>query len=170
MSAWIVAVAQIDVLVLAGVQFGVSYDAGPSTVPAPLGLAAAGRDLWAENHRSIDHRYGGRTEPSSYLPPAAEVLLDRVAVVKAIDCYVYQSSEHPGWSTSGAADYCRRLRAAAMAGLSLAPGDGRYPLGWDEAPWGIDQLAQAGVAAGGHVRAADRSPTRTGRGANRMDR
>lgn len=153
MSAWIVAAAQIDVLVLAGVQFGVSYDAGPSTVPAPLGLAAAGRDLWAENHRSIDHRYGGRTEPSSYLPPAAEVLLDRVAVVKAIDCYVYQSSEHPGWSTSRAADYCRRLRAAAMAGLPLAPDGGRYPIGWDEAPWGIVQLAQAAVAAGGVDRA-----------------
>lgn len=147
MSVWIVASAHIDVLVLAGVQFGIRYDTGPAIGPVPGVLAASGADLWAENHRSADHRYGTRTVPPEYVAPVAELLLDRVAVVKAIDCFVYQSGEHPRWSTSRAADYCRQLRVAAMAGLSLGAGDDRYPIGWDEAPWGIDRLDQAAVAS-----------------------
>ena len=147
MSAWIVARAHIDVLVLAGVQFAVPYEADPGR-PAvgPAALAAAGADLWAENHRSVDHRYGERTAPVDYMAPTAEVLLDPVAVVKAVDCFVYQSCEHPGWPASRAADYCTRLRAGVMAGLATeAAGSGsrQYPLGWHEAPWGIDDLAQA---------------------------
>jgi hypothetical protein len=146
-SAWIVAVAHIDVLVLAGVQFEVPYDRRAPTAGGPAALVAAGTDLWAENHRSVDHRYGGRTEPSVYRAPTAEVILDRAAVVKAVDCFVYQCGEHPGWPASRAADYCRRVRAAAMSGLPLASADGRYPVGWDEAAWGIDRLDQA-VAGG----------------------
>jgi hypothetical protein len=150
-SAWIVTRAHIDVLVLAGVQLGVSYDLEP---PGPIGpplLKAAGQDLWAENHRSVNHRYGEDTESSAYSAPTAEVVLDPVAVVKAIDCFVYQSCEHPGWDASRAADYCTRLRAAALAGLSLQsgdPADRGYPIGYDDAPWGIDHLAQAAIGAG----------------------
>ena len=143
MSVWVVASAHVDVLVLAGVQLGVPYDAENSSPPGALGLAAAGQDLWAENHRSADHRYGSSTTPPAYPAPVAEILLDRIAVVKAIDCYVYQSCEHPGWFASRAENYCRRLRAAAMDGLPLLPGGGRYPVGWDDAPWGIDHLVQA---------------------------
>ena len=151
MSAWIVTHAHIDVLVLAGVQLGVPYD---SEDPAPVGprvLARAGADLWAENHHSVNCRYGEDSEPPAYPPPTAEVVLDPVAVVKAVDCFAYQSCEHAGWDTSRAADYCARLRVAAMAGLPLESGDpgGRgYPIGYDCAPWGIDHLAQA--AAVGH--------------------
>lgn len=142
-SAWIVDQAHIDVLVLAGVQLGVSYDPGPPAVPGPAALAAAGADLWAENHRSVDHRYGLRTEPPDYVAPTAEVLLDPAAVVKAVDCFVYQSGEHPDWPSSRAEDYCRRLRAAALTGLPLPSTGGQYPIGWDEAPWGIDHVGQA---------------------------
>ena len=145
MSAWIVARAHVDVLVLAGVQFGVPYDP-QSPRPGPPVLAAAGADLWAENHYSVDYRYDEHSEPHPYPAPTAEVVLDPVAVVKAVDCFAYQSCEHPGWSASRAADYCARLRAAAIAGLPLEPGDpgeNPYPAGYDEAPWGIDDLAQA---------------------------
>jgi hypothetical protein len=149
MSAWLLAQAHIDVLVLAGAQFGVSYDALRPAIAGPPALAAAGADLWTENHRSVDRRYGTVTGPPEYVAPTAEVILDRVAVVKAVDCFVYQSSEHPDWPASRAEDYCRRLRDAALAGLPLASPDGRYPVGWDEAPWGIDHVGQAaaGVSA-----------------------
>jgi hypothetical protein len=149
-SAWIVARAHIDVLVLAGVQFGVLYDPEDPAPVGPGALAAAGAGLWAENHHSVNCRYGEDTEPPPYPAPVAEVILDPVAVVKAIDCFAYQSCEHAGWDASRAADYCARLRVAALAGLPLEPGDpvGRgYPVGYDDAPWGIDHLAQA--AAGG---------------------
>lgn len=78
-SAWIVARVHIDVLVLAGVQFAISYDTGD---PAPVGprlLAAAGVDLWAENHHSVNCRYREDCEPLSYPAPTAEVVLDPVA-------------------------------------------------------------------------------------------
>jgi hypothetical protein len=149
-SAWIVARAHIDVLVLAGVQFGVSYEPDSSGHIGPAVMAAAGADLWAENHRSVNCRYGEDTEPPSYPAPTGEVILDPVAVVKAIDCFAYQSCEHAGWDASRAADYCGRLRIAALDGLPRKP-DGPasrgYPIGYDNAPWGIDHLAQAAAGA-----------------------
>lgn len=146
MSAWIVTRAHIDVMVLAGVQFGVPYGPHQSAPIGPAVLAAAGADLWAENHRSVNCRYGEDTEPPAYPAPTAEVILDPVAVVKAIDCLAYQSCEHPGWDASRAAGYCTRLRDAALTGLPLEPGnpdEHRYPVGYDKAPWSIDHLAQA---------------------------
>ena len=58
---------------------------------------------------------------------------------------------------SRAADYCRRLRTAAMAGLTVAAVGSDsglpYPVGWGTAPWGIDHVTQAAatvpVCAGG---------------------
>ena len=152
MSAWIVSQAHFDVLVLAGVQYATPYE-DPSTSatvrrghPHPADLTAAGTDLWAENHRSVNSRYDQHTEPPSYSAPTAEVILDPVAVVKAIDCYVYQSCEHPGWTDSCAAGYCQRLRATIMKTLPVADDSDSglpYPTGWDHAPWGIDSIRQA---------------------------
>jgi hypothetical protein len=155
-SAWIVARAHIDVLILAGVQFGVAYEPGASDPIVPAELAIAGADLWAENHRSVNCRYGEDSEPPAYPAPTAEVVLDPVAVVKAIDCFAYQSCEHAGWDASPAADYCARLRAAALACLPLEPGDpaGRgYPVGYDDALWGIHHIAQAAAGAAFQARA-----------------
>ena len=160
MSAWIVSQAHIDVLVLAGVQYATPYDASADLRrgPNPTGLTAAGVDLWAQNHRSVNFRYDERTEPPAFTAPTAEVILDPVAVVKAIDCYVYQSCEHPGWNGSRADRFCQRLRAAAMTGLPVAAvgsDTGRpYPEGWQRPPWGIDDLTQAaaGAAAAGGIR------------------
>jgi hypothetical protein len=154
-SAWVVASAHIDVLVLAGVQLGVPYEPAEAATPTPVALAATGADLWAENHRSVDHRYDQRTEPPHYPAPTAEVILDRVAVVKAVDCFVYQSCEHAGWPTSRAADYCRRLRDAAIAGLPRASAREPYPVGWDLAPWGIDDISQAATASPAELSGAE---------------
>lgn len=142
--------AHIDVLVLAGVQYGVPYGPEQATPVHPAVLAAAGAELWAENHYSVNHRYNENSVPPAYSAPVAEVVLDAVAVVKAVDCFACQSCEHPGWDDSRAAGYCARLRAAAIIGLPLEPGDPagrRYPVGYDDPPWGITDLAQAATPA-----------------------
>ena len=74
MSAWIVSQAHIDVLVLAGVQYATPYDVSADLRrgPNPTGLTAAGVDLWAENHRSVNFRYDEHTEPPVYSAPTAE--------------------------------------------------------------------------------------------------
>jgi hypothetical protein len=145
MSAWIVNRTHIDALVLAGVQFSVIDQ------PTPQTLTELGADLWEENHRSVNDRYDVNARPSEYTTPIAEVVLDPVAVVKLVDCYVYQSCEHPGWDGSRASGYCRRLRAAAMTGLpwERSPGHGEepYPAGWAYAPWGICELSEAVAVA-----------------------
>lgn len=97
-------------------------------------LSALGETLWLENHKSVKCRYDAfdtdknPNPPPSYTfrrdakcPPALEVL-------KAIACFEYQTSEHPGWKTSFAFQFCQELRAAVCQGLP----------GWDAAPWAID--------------------------------
>ncbi len=142
MSAWIVSRAHIDALVLAGVQFGLA------TQPTPQALVAVGTGLWQANHASVNHRYHRIHLAPTYPAPTATVVLDPVTVVKLIDCYVYQSCEHPGWQTSPAAEFCRRLREILMRDLPFDTAlDHRapYPIGWQDAPWGIEDLHQAAV-------------------------
>lgn len=92
-----------------------------------------GQMLWAENHRSIQFRY------AEY--PAVEVgepyvyddqrflwtHIDPVAVLKAIDCYEYQSCEHPQWRESEAWAFCQVLRSVAIDALP----------GYEEAAWEV---------------------------------
>lgn len=145
MSAWIVSAEHIDVLVLASVQFGLIDK------PTRTGLSELGASLWTENHRSINYRYDEDEQPPPYAAPTAEVVLDAVAVVKAVDCYAHQSGDHPEWAASVSAEHCTRLRQAAMCGLAVeapAPGDSKpYPLGYDHAPWGITEITDACASA-----------------------
>ena len=146
MSAWIVSRAQIDALVLAGIQFRVPFDPATSAgrIPTPAELAAAGTALWTENHRSVNHRYDEDTAVPDYTPALPEVLLDPVAVVKLIACYAYQSCEHPGWDTSASADFCTRLREAVLAGLPMEEDVTGFavPVGYDSRPWSFDDIME----------------------------
>jgi hypothetical protein len=164
MSAWIVSRAHIDALVLAGVQWGVIAD------PDPDKLAGVGRMLWAQCLASVAYRYprdgdGDRPGPTdfrdadvtTYTAPTAEVLLSAAGVVKAIGCYEYQSCEHPGWQDpdNPARGYSEALRRAVMATVTttytVANWSGRpptvLPAGYQQAPWGVDDLAQLAAAA-----------------------
>jgi hypothetical protein len=61
--------------------------------------------------------------------------LSAIECCKALDCYEYQSCEHPGWSASGARAFCERLRSSlvgAMAGYGDAP--------WE---WTLDEFERA---------------------------
>ena len=104
-----------------------------------------GRALVRENVLSCEHRYPsnaqrdhvlttGAVEPSAadfaaeayfYKRPAKTP--DVVTMLKAIDCYEYQSCEHPGWKTSHARDYCAEVRRNLIPMLP----------GYSDAPWGI---------------------------------
>jgi hypothetical protein len=51
--------------------------------------------------------------------------LNAIKCCKAIDCYEYQSCEHPGWRASGARAFCERLRSLLVCGMA----------GYEAAPW-----------------------------------
>jgi hypothetical protein len=94
-----------------------------------------GQMLWSENLRSVQCRYED-TKPTE-LPGTDDIPLydahapwpqpiDPVEVLKAADCYEYQSCEHPGWETSESRSFIMRLRQRAWQHLP----------GYDDAPWG----------------------------------
>lgn len=105
-----------------------------------------GRMLLAENIASVAHRYADdtfdelpgpvrktRVEDYRYRYPGR---FDPVTLLKAIDCYAYQSCEHPRWAYSKANAFCCALRRRLIA---------RLP-GYDAAPWGIDGYDDACAA------------------------
>ncbi|MCL4423102.1 MAG: hypothetical protein M1115_08060 [Actinobacteria bacterium] len=102
-----------------------------------------GMMLWGENLASIHSRYpdtarndgdypGPRgfseMEVASYSYEPTR-LLSPVELLKAIDCYEYQSNEHDGWKSSEARSFCEALRADAIRCLD----------GYEEAPWGLEE-------------------------------
>jgi hypothetical protein len=78
-------------------------DCSPEELPGPCPTPRAGE---------YRHRYAAR------IPTAVEAL-------KLIDCYEYQSCEHPGWKDSEAKRFCDAARRNLV---SLLPG-------YDTAPW-----------------------------------
>ena len=132
MSAFLVSRAHIDAMV----------SAAHALEPARFqreSLDDLGAMLWRENMRSLEALYGGgapdedavegyawsRTTPGRY---GVMALQEIVRVLKAIDCYEYQSCEHGDWRTSEAREFCRMLRNSLIS---------RLP-GYDAAPWGIE--------------------------------
>jgi len=101
--------------------------------------------LWRENIASVSARYP--KESSATLPgpcnesfviepadfPAWFRVFDSVQVIKACDCYEYQSCEHEGWKTSEAHAFISALRSAAWHALP----------GYEEAEWGAPRKEPA---------------------------
>ena len=90
--------------------------------------------LTAENAASVGFRYshdkemvGFSAEAIRTRPAFARVQVSLVQLLKAIDCYEYQSCEHEGWGESPAREFCDSLRKAAI---------GKLP-GYRDAEWGI---------------------------------
>jgi hypothetical protein len=115
---------------------GRSYHLRGDDVQAALETA---NDLWRENIASVSYRYPGETTDT--LPgPIGETyklwpsdicgfpLRDYapVQVLKALDCYEYQSCEHPAWPTSAACAFVDALRRTTIRRLA----------GYDAAEWG----------------------------------
>ena len=102
--------------------------------------SAVGLMLWEECRRSVAYRY--HDEPDADLPGPCEdgprfgyvhtpctKKIDPVEVLKAIDCYSYQSCEHPEWEASEAHAFCASLRSCAISCLP----------GYEKAPWGAPE-------------------------------
>ncbi len=162
MSAFVVAREHIAYLVNAALRRtctgsgfhyhwdGVSHSCQPQNREDAERLAQV---LWAENVASVAHRYHG--DKLSELPgmvPDAEAGFEYgrhewtheqpswVQVLKACDCYTYQSCEHPGWEGSEAHAIIEALRSKAIRSLP----------GYEDAAWEItDTTPPAGVEAQG---------------------
>jgi hypothetical protein len=152
MSAWIVSRQHIDVMVDAAIRRG---------LVEPSQADEVGRMLWKENLASVAHRYprdkdGERPGPTDFrdadvetytFTPLPKEIVDvwdlnpDGALRVTVDCYDYQSCEHPGWRGSAAHALCCRLRELAGGSREY---DERIPWRW-EAPCRPDTLkAEAG--------------------------
>jgi hypothetical protein len=153
MSAWIVSKKHIDLMVAAitrGTRDGV-------VKPRRKNADRLGQMLVDECVRSVSYRYprddarkGELPGPSDryylrpytfedpmYLPTAAET-------AKAVDCYRYQSCEHPGWEESAACRLTGRIGEQIVAKVPAArrmrEAGRHWETVWPEyeaAPWGF---------------------------------
>jgi hypothetical protein len=102
MSAWIVSDDHIDLLTTA-VDVMAAYQ---GRIHTPAEIQGIFDMLRQSNYDSVNFRYSEHEEPT---PRAFQRLKDfnvtaacLVQTRAAIDCYEYQSCEHPGWATSEA--------------------------------------------------------------------
>lgn len=152
MSAYVVNLDHIAYLVQAGTSCRLGFTRGVlrwhwgldrrGPVPSSAVLRAGdleqaqrvGQMLWDENVKSVEYRYPDsaglcdcrypETVPRFYTFAPVQVL-------KACDCYVYQSCEHEGWTVSEAKAYIDALQIHAWQALP----------GYEEAEWGAPKPA-----------------------------
>lgn len=128
MSAFQVSHNHIRALVTAAQDHGVYLrtDDGHDRI-APLGRINPDdvcAMLTAENAASVGFRYAHDDEMVEHSAMAVEtrprftrVAVSPVQVLKAIDCYRYQSCEHESWDGSPAEEFCDRLMHAVISRL-----------------------------------------------------
>jgi hypothetical protein len=103
--------------------------------------AEIANQLWQENIKSVSYRYPG--ESSATLPgPVSENFvidasdfrvwhppIDPVQLLKSINCYAYQTCEHPEWEESEAHAMMESLKQDAIRALP----------GYEHATWGAPE-------------------------------
>jgi hypothetical protein len=145
MSAFTVGAPHIDTIVNAMRQY--------AGMPVPAGAdRGIGQMLWNENYASVNHRYSESEEAPVYTPTLTNEPLSPIAVLKALDCYEYQSCEHPGWKASDAKTLIDTIRGiiftdhpewAAMVPRYGSTTEAYHLLPeYDAAPWEVDSLDQ----------------------------
>ena len=141
MSAFILDNDHIDYLVTAALMLrgrrSISWrvlDGRPEAVDLD-NATDVGRMLLAENLASVNYRYNESDGDElvnayrfkAYIEPMVDNARRVPLVLKAIECYEYQSCEHPGWRESPARLFCQRLHSAYIRMLP----------GYDNAPWEV---------------------------------
>ncbi len=86
-----------------------------------------GMMLVAQNYASVNYRYAEKDEEPIYRYKPLAGYPNPVIVLKAIDCYEYQSCETPDWEETEAHAFCQSLRKRMIHHLP----------GYDDAPWDI---------------------------------
>ena len=159
MSAFEVSGTHIDALVSAALQriggSALSWHHGeiPATLPGEMlpgaedYLAACqrtrrevnfenaetwGATLLAENRASVNHRYHEDEFEAPYTFTMIQGRLNPVAILKALNCYEYQSCEHPEWKASEARSFCEALSARTVRMLP----------GYEDAAWEVTSASQ----------------------------
>lgn len=146
MSAFVVSKEHIDAIVAAAMPSGPEegccwYHGGNGKHADYTNADEIGQMLWDECVRSVSHRYPDNERlPGAYLdddtPEWSEPYvfpffkvpkLEPVAALKAIQCYEYQSCEHPGWEPSEAKTFCSCLTEHLIYKLP----------GYAEAAWSV---------------------------------
>jgi hypothetical protein len=143
MSAFVVSKAHIDALVTAALEsdswaFFWYHDDDRHELDY-TNTDAIGAMLWAENVRSVQHRYPDILEDSTDYPGPIDfqpehvfayrwcwLSVPPVEALKALRCYQYQSCEHPDWPTSSAHALCDTLQDVLVSTPPRLP---RSPLG-----------------------------------------
>lgn len=129
MSAWVVSKRHVAAMVKWYVEQG---DGEGEVQRIAGGAAEAAAMLYAENVRSVNHRYSDHTPDEPIAFTSADLIhapaISAVEAIKAAHCLEYQSCETDDYKRTKAYKLCRYIESAAMH---------RLP-GYDAAPWGID--------------------------------
>lgn len=106
----------------------IAYLVQAAGLPSIEAEQQAGQMLWDENVKSVRYRYPKHTVDREVYPVDTPRFpgFDPVQVIKACECYAYQSCEPPEWEESDA--------YAFVEGLKRDVCD-RLP-GYDKAAWG----------------------------------
>lgn len=156
MSAFEVSTAHIDALVNAAMDRRRETHMSRLTWPQAgerrqideTNASEVGAMLVRMNFAAVDYRYRREGDenpgdyPESYRFTGARgwvvAVYNPVVILKAIECYEYQSCEHPSWEGSEAQAFCRALRLHVTHWLP----------GYSEAPWEITEARQAWELSG----------------------
>ncbi len=135
MSAWMVSKSHIDIMLRGMIDRGLPEQKATDV----------GRMLWNENLKSLQYRYpndgdGDRPGPVSFRDSDVETYEytdpgygpSNAELRSILNCYSYQSCEHPGWESSDSYDYVGDL----LTEIGEGPKSG--PWGWD-----AEDIAQA---------------------------
>jgi hypothetical protein len=112
---------------------------------SPLGAALLGECIASVSHRYPDDELDQLPGPIPVPRPEQYEFTDLgpcltiAEACKAIDCYEYRSSEHPGWEASVACGFCGQLRQILTMHLP-----GAFETPWE---WTPETLAGRGLAA-----------------------
>lgn len=131
MSAFIVSNRHINALIRFAINANVTLK-GKLVAEDPK---VFGQILTNENYRSVNYRYSENTPIEIYRHRLGEKILDPVTILKACDCYDYQSCETSDYPKTDAAMLINNIRFAAIHCLP----------GYDEAPWGLKELDEEEV-------------------------
>lgn len=131
MSAWIVSKKHIDVLISFAADHQITVEHHGWKYDVALNPDRCGLELWAENHRSVNHRYQENTPcPEYHWTPD---LRDEWVTLKTLNCYDYQACECDDYPTTWSAAFVKALQTY-LEGLQVSDDHPRY----EAAPWGID--------------------------------
>ena len=146
MSAFEVSGTHIDVLVSAALQrrhgsmlrwYWTGAQGEQSREISEENAEQVGATLLAENRRSVNYRYSEDEFEAPYTLDVMVGSFDPVKMMKAIDCYEYQTCEHPEWPQSEAHAFCAALTARMIHDLP----------GYSDGPWEVTNPAQVMVGA-----------------------